>query len=329
MEKTLVADIGGTKTVLALVTHQENAVKLDSLRRYSSRRHRSFEDMLDEYLSHISPVEISSLCVAVAGVVVDNRCRLSNLSMEIDGESLRRQKGFKQVFLINDLAASGYGLDVIPPGSADTIHQGTSEPGGNQVLISPGTGLGESIIHAVGGKYIPVASEGGHADFAPFDGRTERLWAFLKRKQNRVAVEDCLSGPGIYNIFQFLLVENGVELEDARRQELANEPGVKISSWAIDGGDRLALETISLFLDILAAEAGNMALKAWSTGGAYIGGGIIPALLSLVDSQRFASVFSAKGIHQPLLERIPIYAITDTDLPLYGAARYISTLDTA
>jgi len=328
MNKTLVADVGGTKTVMALAARQEKTVKLESLRRYSSRQYQGFENILDNYLSHFPPVTISSLAVAVAGPVVNNRCRLTNLSMEIDGESLRRKTGFRRVILINDLAAAGYGLDVMPSTSMQTIHQGSGERKGNRILISPGTGLGESIIHAVAGKYIPIASEGGHADFAPFDGATERLWAFLKRNQSRVAVEDCLSGPGIYNIFRFLLSESGIELEENRRKELASDPGPKISRWAIEENDALSISTVSLFLDILAAEAGNMALKAWSSGGVYIGGGIIPALLPLVDHQRFISVFSSKGIHRPHLERFPIYAVTDTDLPLYGAAQYISTLDT-
>jgi glucokinase len=319
----LTADIGGTKTVVAAATPKDNGITLSSIMRFESKNYQSFEAILDDYLARYTTSSAIDLSLAVAGPVIDNRCPLTNLAMNIDGDDLSRRSNVGKVGLINDLEASGYGLQVVPESGIEVIYDGAGDSHGNRVLISPGTGLGESIIHAVGGGFIPLASEGGHTDFAPFDGTSERLWSFLKRQRSRVAVEDVLSGPGIYNIFRFLSSEEGIDPNKDLARQLKSEPGYVITTRALEQNDPLSLRTIHLFLDILAAEAGNMALKAMSRGGVYLGGGILPRLLPIIDRQRFRAVLADKGKHRSLLEQFPIYAVTDTLLPLYGAAQYM------
>lgn len=319
----LTADIGATKTVLAQASAAPGGVTLAAVRRFENREYSSFDSILKAYLADVAAPAVSALGVAVAGPVAGDRCRLTNLSWDIDGAALARQFAFTRVILLNDLAAAGYGLEVISNDALMTINRGEGDRQGNSVLLSPGTGLGESIIHVAGGRRIPIATEGGHADFAPFDGVTARLWKFLKKDFSRVSVEDLLSGPGIHNIFRFLLSESGIEPDDQLARDLATDPGARITNRALEGRDSTAVWTIRLFWDILAAESGNMALKAMATGGVYLGGGIIPRILPLLDAPRFVSVFSDKGRHQILLQAMPVHAVTDTALPLHGMAQYL------
>jgi glucokinase len=259
--------------------------------------------------------------LAVAGPVIKDECVLTNLSMKIDGRSFLQRDNIRRVKLLNDLEASAYGLMAVPDNGMICIHKGKRREG-NQVLISPGTGLGESIVHAIDGRLIPLASEGGHADFAPFNGATERLWSFLRRTGSRVSVEDVLSGTGIHNIFRFLLAEEGIEIDENLKKQLKSNPGLVITERALKEKDQLSYRSIQLFIDILAAEAGNMALKAMSVGGIYLGGGIVPRLLPIIDRPKFVSIMSEKGKHKSILEEISIYIVTDTLLPIYGAAWY-------
>lgn len=318
----LTADIGGTKTVLAAAQSGETGIELFFKHRYPSKEYASFEAILDLYLSEYPSIRAESLCVAVAGPVIGNRCTVTNLGMTVDGAGLSQRTGISKTVLINDLEASGYGLEMLPEESLQRIQSGEAVDG-NRVLISPGTGLGTSIIHFIDGRYIPVPSEGGHADFAPFDGVTRRLWSFLKRTQARVSIEDVLSGPGLNNIYKFMVSENGAELSEELRAEMEANPGRAIARQAVEKNDPLSVLAVRHFLDILAAQSGNLALTAMPHGGIYIGGGIVPQILLFLDKKRFASVMAAKGIHRPILEKFPVSMVTDTNLPLYGAANYI------
>jgi glucokinase len=324
----IVADIGGTKTVVALAEMENDRISLNSAHLFRNEGYTSFEAILAGFLNTVSDEAITGLGISVAGVIKNNQCCMTNLDWVVDADELRDRFNIKEVYLHNDLAAAGYGLEVIPAVGLEKVGGSDGSDFANRVLISPGTGLGECIIHAVDGAYIPMASEGGHADFAPFDGTTDRLWKFLKRRRARVSFEDVLSGPGISNIFRFLVSESGDKLDEKTENELIIRPGTLVADRALDDHDPLCLHAVKLFFEILAAEGGNMALKCLATGGAYFGGGIVPSLLPLIDKNHFATAFADKGRHQKLLEEIPLWIVTDTDLPIYGVAFHLLKIAT-
>lgn len=321
----IAADTGGTKTVLALASVSRGKTRLKKISRYKNADFESFEKILDKYASDQDISLKGSLSIGVAGAVIDNRCRMTNADWIIDGPILERQYGFEKVVLTNDLVASGYGLDALSSDGMISLQKGDEVESGNRLIIAPGTGLGEAIIHKVGKTCYPIASEGGHADFAPFDGTTLRLWKHIRRSKARVSFEDLLSGDGLGRIFDFLVSENGIELDKKFVAELKADAGAAVTTRALESEYKPAMETVGLFLDILAAEAGNMALKSLPYGGVYIGGGIVPRLSELIDRERFVRIFSAKGVQGKLLEKIPVWLITDANLPLYGAAHILST----
>jgi len=319
----IVADIGGTKTAVALAEMQDGQVTLESYQLFLNKEYTSFDAALAAYLSIVPDKNIDGLGISVAGVVDDNRCHMTNLNWLVDGGDLRERFDIKKVHLHNDLAAAGYGLEVVPVDGLERIGGGETAIKANRILISPGTGLGECIVHAVDGRYIPMPSEGGHADFAPFDGTTDRLWHFLKNRQPRISSEHILSGPGLNNIYRFLVAESGNKIDKEIDNKLDERPGAMVTDGAVDDHDPVCVRAIQIFFDILAAEGGNLALKCLSTGGAYFGGGIAPRLLTLLNKDRFTKIFADKGIHRKLLEAIPLWVVVDTDLPLYGAAFHL------
>ena len=84
----------------------------------------------------------------------------------------------------------------------------------------------------------------------------------------------------------------------------------------------LCAATIETFATILGAEAGNLALKVMATGGVYIGGGIAPRIISLLEAGHLTSAFRRKGRFSEMLSRVPVHVIMVADAALIGAATY-------
>ncbi len=317
----ITCDVGGTKTVFASVSGDPGSIILASVKRYENEVFSSFEDTFRAYLEDVSFGPVKTVVIAAAGVVTGNTCLLSSLNWRIDGEKIQQEFSAERVHILNDLLAAAYGINCLGDDSLEVIHEGSADPGGNRVLISPGTGLGESIIHVVDGRHIPIASEGGHADFAPTDGTMYRLWEYIRRIYGRVSVEDIVSGTGLFNIYSFLAEDAGEKVDEAII--LSTQPGGIITERALENTDSIACRTVELFLDALASEAGCMALKVLASGGVYLGGGFLHRIFSNADKKRFARMFADKGVHQQWLEKCPIYIVNDTELPLYGGAEFI------
>ncbi len=55
--------------------------------------------------------------------------------------------------------------------------------------------------------------------------------------------------------------------------------------------------------------SGRLALKVLATGGVYLGGGIAPAIPSVLRDGRFLKVFQRKGRFGDLLSHVPVHVI--------------------
>ena len=89
-------------------------------------------------------------------------------------------------------------------------------------------------------------------------------------------------------------------------------------------GNRTALRAFHIFSEILGAACGNYALTYMATGGIYIGGGMIPKILPLIDKEAFENAYLNKGRFKDFLDNIPVYVILDETAPSIGAVRAIS-----
>jgi len=174
--------------------------------------------------------------------------------------------------------------------------------------------------------YRAFASEGGHCDFAPADDREVALMRFVRERLGRCDWEEVLSGPGLRNIYQFLTSPGEFQIESAH---LGAEPKPSdISAAAVEGKCPASIATVEMFATLLAAEAGNLALKILATGGVYIGGGIAAYILEFLKGPRVHEAFVRRGPEsiRNLLDRMPIHVITSNDGALFGAAHYAQRL---
>jgi glucokinase len=317
----LAGDIGGTNTRLAYFAAEEDRVRLVDLQVFPSRKYAALEEVLAEFRSSRKlPVERASF--GVAGPVKRGRCVTSNLPWEVDARLLARQLDLETTLLINDLEANAYGIAALAPEDFVTLNEGEPNATGNAALISAGTGLGEAGLHWERGRHVPFASEGGHSDFAPRNEVEVELLFYLLRKLKRVSYERVLSGPGLYNIYQFLRDSGrGEETPELAEKLRGKDPAPIISREALDGTSELCVRALEMFVSFYGAEAGNLALKLMATGGLYIGGGIAPRIIEKLRGPTFWEAFTTKGRLSPLLVATPVRVIMNDQTALLGAAR--------
>lgn len=321
----LAGDIGGTKTVLSILTRESNGA-LTCLREqtYSSQHFTAFDDILTVFLP--ADAAIKSACFGVAGPVVNQRCQTTNLPWLLDAEALKRKLGTAKVKLMNDLEAMALGMLYLPAHELVELNPEAEAQDGNIAIIAAGTGLGEAILYWDGNKHHPMATEGGHSDFAAQNAQQDRLLAYLRKiYPEHVSCERILSGIGFSHLYDFLRAE-GFAPPCPVVPEINSgiDRNAVISRLGVAGEDPLCAEVVRLFVEVYGAEAGNLALKSLAMGGILIGGGIGPKILPVMRDGQFINAFKAKGRFNPLLGKISVKLSLNPRAPLIGAINYFN-----
>lgn len=311
----LAGDIGGTNTRLALF---EQGKMAGPEKKYPSRNYPGLEEIVQEFLGG---KRVERACFGVAGPVREEVCKATNLPWVVDAAKMSRTLQIPSVHLLNDLEANAYGIKVLKREEFVIINEGKPQKG-NQALISAGTGLGEAGLYWDGQKHHPFACEGGHSDFAPRNALEIELFVYLKKKYPHVSYERVVSGPGLYEIYRFL-IETGREKAspEAEEEMKKGNPAAIVSEWGRLNKDPGCIHALDWFISLYGAEAGNLALKFLALGGVYIGGGIAPHIVDKMKHGFFAA-FADKGRFKPLLETIPIWVVLNDNAALLGAASY-------
>jgi glucokinase len=317
--RVLSGDIGGTKTRLAIVSVQGTRLRIEHEASFSSQSYEKFETLLGEFLTGVE----TPVCAAfgVAGPVSGRVVQVTNLPWRIDADALQRQFGLMHCALLNDLEATACGLPALGDDDLLVLQAGSPEACGNAAVIAAGTGLGEAGLYWDGTAHQPYASEGGHASFAPSNTLEFALLRHLQQQFGHVSWERVVSGMGIVSLHDFLRQYRQIDAPDWLLDEMqSGDAASAISTAAMAGRDEVCAETMRCFVRLYGAEAGNLALKTMSRGGLYLGGGIAPKILPMLQSSEFLDAFLNKGRMRPLLEAMPVTVILNDRAALYGPA---------
>ncbi|MGD8702894.1 MAG: glucokinase [Desulfosarcina sp.] len=324
----LAGDIGGTKTHLGLYNIGPGGPRTLATATYPSQEAAGLEEMISDILQR-HEVPVAAACFGIAGPVVGGTGRLTNLNWSVSEAGLRRRYGWPKVQILNDLATTAIATPRLDPADVATLNPGQPQTGGNRALVAPGTGLGQALLLADREGCRPVASEGGHADFAPNDNAEVELWRFLHRRFGHVSNERVLSGKGLVNIFEWLCLGEGRGPSPALQQAMASgDPAAVITRYAIDRGDALCRKVLQRFCRIFGAVAGNLALTGMATGGVYLGGGIPPRILPALKTTAFMKGFTAKGRFSDFMRAIPVQVICEDRASFLGAVQCACELAT-
>jgi glucokinase len=325
----LAGDVGATKVDLSLCKFDGGQQLTVHEHKYAARDFPGLQVVVEKFIEECKqttdqPVDVLAACFGVPGPVRHGRLKLTNLPWELDSSQLAVDLKIKHVFLINDLEANGYGIAELTPDQIFVLSPGDPAAEGNRGLIAAGTGLGEAILVWNGQNHVPIASEGGHSDFAARnDDEIELLRYLQKTLGGRVSSERVISGLGLANVYAFCRDVKGLEepawLKDRMHTE---DPNAVIGELGESGASELCVKALDIFVSAYGAEAGNLALKILSVGGMYVGGGIAPKLLKKMQDGAFIKAFTDKGRLSDLLVQTPVRLILESRAALMGAAAY-------
>lgn len=319
MSLVLAGDIGGTKTRLALVAVSNTQLDIRHEASYASRDFAQFETLLAEFLTGVDTNIHAAF--GVAGPVQGRVVQTTNLPWLINADALQQRFGFFSCTLLNDLEATAYGLPALHENDLCTLQAGAPNAQGNIAVIAAGTGLGEAGLFWDGAEHRPYATEGGHASFSVSNTLEFALLRHLQQQFGHISWERVVSGMGIVSMHEFLRAYRNIPVPDELAQAMRDgDAAAVISQAAMNNQDEICVETMLLFVRLYGAEAGNLALKTMSHGGIYLGGGIAPKILAMLQHGEFLEAFLSKGRMRHLLEAMPVKVILNDRAALYGPA---------
>jgi glucokinase len=319
----LAGDVGGTKTTLILYAKQGPSLRPALRSRMRTREFSSAVELVESFVAQarrerVAVDELGMASLACAGAVVEGRVLTNNLPWTVEVEPLAKCLGLprNRVRLLNDLVAAAASLDHLTPDDFLPLNQASSQPRAPRALIAAGTGLGEALLFWDGHGYRIFPSEASLTDFAPRNDRELLLVQSLRQRMPRVCSEEIVSGRGFRSIHQIIFP--GVQ--HAWFDDPSIDPAAMITQQALDRVCPACVETLQIWTEAFAAEAGNMALRVLPFGGVYIAGGIALKILSKMKDGSFVRVFSDKAKLSKELARIPISVVLNEDAPVLGAA---------
>jgi glucokinase len=320
----LTSDVGGTFARFALA---RNGVLLNTPQRLERGAWPDLATACRHYLTeHGAGLRIDGAAIAVAGRVADGRVEMTNADWTIDGQRLAGDLGLRshRVSILNDFGALAWvlselgGDELIPVAGGAAALAGREPPvghrEGNRVVVGPGSGLGVAALVRAGDRWVPLATEGGHASFAAENAFERAAGSLAARRFGRVSWERMLSGPGLALLHEAARLEAGVAGEVARTGDAA------AAVEACVRGEPAAVRAVRTFVELLGAFAGDLALLYDAAGGVVIAGGVLPRIASVMPLDGLRNRFEAKGRFAPWLSAVPVGLLASPFAALRGAA---------
>ncbi len=321
----LAGDVGGTKTLLGLFERGIPRPRPIVIHAYPTLEFASLTELLDAFARDVhQPFALDAAALGVAGPVVNNTARLTNVPWDISAASVTARFGATRVCLLNDLEAMGHSVEVLDGDEFTSLQDGVPVARASAALIAAGTGLGEALLHRVNGRLIPIPSEGGHADFGARTDREFELVRMLREQYGRASVEHVVSGRGLLNLHAF--THRGGECDRDRRG-----PGRREAGAHLRGGDDRTLPGLcrgAAYARCGLWRGGRKSCPARTGAGGRLRRRrrsprrFFPCYEAGYSWMRFAT----RAKWRDLVARVPVRVILNPDAGLLGAAVYAQSM---
>lgn len=312
-EPRLLADIGATYARFCV---EQTAGRFEHVAVLACADHGGFTAIVQSYLEGLPGVRPRHGAVAIANPIEGDWVQMTNRDWAFSIRAAQAQLQLHTLLVVNNFTALAMALPRLPVEGRRQVGGGAAQVNGVIGLLGPGTGLGVSGLIPNGDRWVTLATEGGHASFAPTDARELRVLQFAWKTMSRVSAERMLSGPGIELIHQ--------ALAEGQPEASTRLSAAQIVESALHDLNPLCIETVKCFCGMLGTMASDLALTLGATGGIYVGGGIVPRLGELFDQSSFRERFEAKGRLTGYVARIPTYVLTAENLAFNGVSSLLS-----
>ena len=314
--KTLVADIGGTNSRLAVAktSRTDKEITLENIQKFRNSDFNNFDEVIETYLSSLDYHLVKKMCIAAAGIISETAVEMSNLNWKITVPSLQKAANIDEVLIINDLQAQGYALDFINPKDLETLIEGShvATPNNTKLVCGMGTGFNVAIAYqSPFGTFVP-ASEYGHARITVANKNQKLIIENLEKNSSFVSYENVLAGLGLNRLDQVL-------------NERSDRTPADILS-AAEKGDLQAKEVGTQLAGFAGQAFGDFALMNMALGGVYLIGGVARAMLPYLKEENFKENFYERGNFSEIMKKISIHLVLDDYAALKGCANYSTIL---
>ena len=301
----LAGDIGGTNARFGCYAHGQRV----GVAELDAETFANGEDLLAAALAELPVDTIDTCCLAVAGPVLGEAVKLTNVDIGFSRSGIVAATGAQSVVLVNDMVALGSAVDGLPTGRFELL---SGQPAvGVKCVLAAGTGLGMVVV--AHGSCLP--SEGGHARIAPVGAFERELVAFSESEVEDhggvLAWEHYLSGRGVETLYRAVSAVWGCKPEALPAREITRR-GLAVE----DPVCNTAVETLA---GMLATAAGGLAVTSLSLGGVYLAGSVPVAIAGMLRDARFRRRFEDAAWAADYLKQIPVYLVADSLIGLDGA----------
>ena len=313
----LVGDIGGTNARFALV--EEKGAHPRLLSHEATADHPDPSSAIRASLAKDGQTSAAprSAILAIAGRVDGPEIQLTNAHWKVAGERIAHDFNLMSATVVNDYVPVAAGAADIEPHDLTPVGHCPPIPGGARVVLGPGTGFGAAALVPYSAHLAIVSTEAGHTDIGPADAFEEKVWHALERVEGRVTVETVLSGPGLARLHAAVAHVRTGKPHDKLEPAAVTEAG-------LDASDPHAAEALAVFSRLLGRVCGDLALTFLATSGVYIGGGIAPRIVKVLEESGFRTAFERKAPFVQMMRGIPTSVITVHDPAFNGLAALAS-----
>lgn len=332
----LAADVGGTNLNLALMTVRKGRFRILRKANHPTKVEDSLLEPVLRFMNESAhsgiPVKPEIACISGAGPLNDKYIHLTNAPWDIDGQALEGTLGIP-VHVVNDFTALCHGVMLLDPKDEHQLlpipHLDASvpiaDPHGTSLIIGAGTGLGVGyVVHTANAPHV-FPSEGGHIGLPLIDEETIELWKYLRaRSPGAPGAESAVSGPGINNLFLFLLDSGRVtktSIIDSILVLPVDERPAAIAKHA--RLDPACARVMDSFVDLYARVCADLCAVFIPMGGLFLAGGIAPKNEQhFLVGERFMKSFehNYRDHINAITRSTPVYIVRDYSISLYGAA---------
>jgi glucokinase len=308
----LIGDIGGTNARFSILTDAYAEPK-----QFPNVRTADFttiDEAIQQGVLDKTAVQPRAAILAVAGPIKGDEIPLTNCDWIVRPRTMIEGLGLEDVLVVNDFEAQALAIAALSDENRERIGETSGDMIASRVVLGPGTGLGVGgLVHAQQ-SWIPVPGEGGHVDLGPRSERDYAIFPHVETIEGRISAEQILCGRGLVNLYRAICAADGIE-------PVWTDPA-DITSHALQGSDKVTVETVSLFATYLGRVAGDMALIFMARGGVYLSGGISQKIIPALKKPEFRAAFEDKAPHSALLRSIPTYVVTHPLAALAGLSSY-------
>jgi glucokinase len=280
-------------------------------------------DVLEHYRKLLGLDRLPAMLGVSFGGPVRGRTSFFNGTWTLSLADIKRQFGFSQTFVINDVAALAAALPWL--GSKDVSrfgeHEGQIAPvigDGRYAVIYANHGLCAAGLTHTRHGYEVIDTEAGHTAFAPSTPLEEEILRHLRKTYGRVSNERLICDPGLVNIHRAVC-----QIHDLPHSDMTP---LEILLYARTNTDAACTKTLDVFFSALGAFAGDVALSLCAEGGVYFFSNALVEAGTDAFRARLRETFEEKGQFRGFVSAIPTLAITNPSARLVGLSWFASDI---